>query len=177
MGQPQDEPRPEFTGRGYLGANRRRTRHLGAVLQRPRWRARWSISQAREPQRVVASLRPAGRQHPIGPVTNGTLEVGFNRARFVQDQSISAAAPAILCPMLFRPKYFYALHFCVATISDFYCQPYDGLAFSSGRGDGFEWATDGQYCGCSPLNIRPIQVARCSSAACVQVVRIHERCV
>src|ERR1700691_4288482 len=46
-------------------------------------------------------------------------EVGFNRAQFVQDQSISGAAPAILWPMLFRSKYFYAFHLCVATTSIF----------------------------------------------------------
>jgi hypothetical protein len=60
-------------------------------------------------------------------------EVGFNRAEFVQDQSISAAAPAILCPTLFRPKYFYAVHLCVATTSIFFANHMTNLLFPVGK--------------------------------------------
>jgi hypothetical protein len=71
-------------------------------------------------KQFLVDLRRTGSSSPVA----GELhEASFDRAEFVQDQSISAAAPAILCPTLFRPKYFYTLH----------CQPYDGLVLSSGQ--------------------------------------------
>jgi hypothetical protein len=75
-------------------------------------------------------------------VADEFYEASFNRAEFVQDQSISAAAPAILSPMLFQPKYFLPYIYALRQLP-FYCQPYDGPAFSSGQ----EMGSSGQQMG------------------------------
>jgi hypothetical protein len=124
-------------------------------------------------KRLLAEFSRTGSS---SAVADELYEVGFNRAEFVQDQSISAAAPAILCPMLFRPKYFYALHLCVATTSIFIANHMMGLLFQVGKrwvrvGSGWAilWLFTVKY---------PVDTGRrCSSAARVRVVRIHERCV
>jgi hypothetical protein len=116
--------------------------------------------------RTGSSSTVAGERH----------EVGFNRAGSVQDQSISAAAPAILCPTLFRPKYFFVLHLCVATTSIFIANHMTDLLFQVGKRwvlVGNRWAILWLFTVKYLADTGP----RCSSAACVQVVRIHERCV
>jgi hypothetical protein len=108
-------------------------------------------------------------------VADELYEVGFNRAEFVR-QSISAAAPAILCPMLFRPKHFYALHLCVATTSISIANHMMGLLFQVGKRwvrVGSRWAILWLFTVKYPVDTG----RRCSSAARVRVVRIHERCV
>jgi hypothetical protein len=124
-------------------------------------------------KRLLAEFSRTGSS---SAVADELYEVGFNRAEFVQDQSISAAAPAILCPMLFRPKYFYALHLCVATTSIFIANHMMGLLFQVGKRwvrVGSRWAILWLFTVKYPVDTG----RRCSSAARVRVVRIHERCV
>jgi len=127
---------------------------------------------------------PSGKQFFVcldrtgssSPVAGELLEPSFNRVKFIQHQSISAAAPAILCPMLFRPKYFYALHLCVATTSIFSANHMTGLLFQVGKNwvlVGNRWAILWLF----TLKHLADTGVRCSSAAWVQVVRIHKRCV
>jgi hypothetical protein len=109
-------------------------------------------------------------------VADELYEVGFNRAEFVQDQSISAAAPAVLYPMLFRPKYFFALRLCDATTSIFIANHMTDLLFQVGKRwvlVGNRWAILWLFTVKYLADTGP----RCSWAACVQVVRIRERCV
>jgi hypothetical protein len=104
------------------------------------------------------------------------LEPSFHRVKFVQHQSISAAVPAILCPTLFRSKYFRALHFCVENISILIANHMTDLLFLVGNRwvlVGNRWAILWLF----TLKYVADTGPRCSSAACVQVVRIHKRCV
>jgi hypothetical protein len=110
------------------------------------------------------------------PVAGELLEPSFNRVKFVQHQSISAAAPAILCPTLFRSKYFRALHFCVENICILIANCMTDLLFLVGNRwvlVGNRWAILWLFTLKYPADTGP----RCSSGACVQVVRIHKRCV
>jgi hypothetical protein len=78
--------------------------------------------------------------------------------------------------MLFRPKYFFALNLCVATTSIFIANHMTDLLFQVGKRwvlVGNRWAILWLFTVKYLADTGP----RCSSAACVQVVRIHERCV
>jgi len=117
-----------------------------------------------------------GRTGSISPVVGDLHEPSFNRVKYVRHQSISAAAPAILCPTPFRPKYFRALHFCVENIPIAIANCMTDLLFLVGK----KWALVGNRWAILWLFILKYLAdtsLRCSSAACVQVVRIHERCV
>jgi hypothetical protein len=117
-----------------------------------------------------------GRTGSSSPVAGELHEPSFNRVKFVQHQSILAAAPAILCPTLFRPKDFRALHFCVENISILIANCMTDLLFLVGNRwapVGNRWAILWLFTLKHPVDTGP----RCSSAACVQGVRIHKRCV
>jgi hypothetical protein len=121
-------------------------------------------------------LPDSSRTGSSSTVADELYGVGFNRAEFVQDQSISAAAPAILCPTPLRPKYFRALHLCVENISIVIANCMTDLLFLVGK----KWVLVGNRWAILWLFILKYLAdtsPRCSSAACVPVVRIHERCV
>jgi hypothetical protein len=117
-----------------------------------------------------------GRTGSSSPVAGELHEPSFNRVKFVQHQSISAAAPAILCPTPFRPKYFRALHLCVENIFILIANCMTDLLFLVGKNwvlVGNRWAILWLF----TLKHLADTGVRCSSAAWVQVVRIHKRCV
>ena len=126
---------------------------------------------------------PSGKQFFVyldrtgssSPVAGELLEPSFNRVKFVQHQSISAATPAILCHTLFRSKYFRALHSCVENFSILIACMTDLLFLVGNRWVlvGNRWAILWLF----TLKHLADTGVRCSSAAWVQVVRIHKRCV
>jgi hypothetical protein len=117
-----------------------------------------------------------GRTGSGSPIAGEVHEPRFNRVKFIQHQSVSAAAPAILCPTLFRPKYFRASHLRAENISILIANRMTDLLFLVGKRwvlVGNRWAILWLFTLKYPADTGP----RCSSAACVQVVRIHKRCV
>lgn len=117
-----------------------------------------------------------GRIGSSSPVAGELHEPSFNCVTFVQHQSKSDAAPALISPTLFRPECFRALHLCVDTISMPIGNCMMSLSFLVGKkwvlvGNGWEilWLFTLKHLADTGV--------RCSSAACVQVVRIHKRCV
>jgi hypothetical protein len=127
---------------------------------------------------------PSGKQFSVHlgwtasspPVAEEPHEPNFNRVKFVQQQSISTAAPAILGPTLLRPEYFRVRHFCVENISILITNRMTDLLFLVGE----RWARVGNRWAILwlfTLKYPADTGRRCSSAARVQVVRIHKRCV
>jgi hypothetical protein len=115
-----------------------------------------------------------GRTGSSSPVASELHEPSFNRVKSVQHQSTSAAAPAILCPTPFRPKYFRALSVENIFIQIANCMT--DLLFLVGKNwvlVGNRWAILWLF----TLKHLADTGVRCSSAAWVQVVRIHKRCV
>jgi len=117
-----------------------------------------------------------GRTGPSSPIAGELHEPSFNRTKFVQHQSISASAPAMLCPTLFRRKYLHALHSCAETISVPIANCMTNLPFPVGK----KWVLVGnrwEILWLFTLEHLADTGVRCSSVACVQVVRTHKRCV